>query len=167
MFRGACTRHQRDLENGEVEEGLTQKNNEIRSCDYSKAKQSGSISEILRGYPVWGETMWWQFVTADTTRTEGSVRVTAVPYYKGRDCVNWHLWNQLTQRCPYCRSRVSLEPIELALIYRGARTLEFFAGRGFTRVKGTDQRHNCPQYKLSCLHYRGQHCKKFGGGEGP
>ena len=57
MFRGACARHQRDLENGEVEKGLThsikprltvgnRKNNETLSCDYSKAKQSGSISEV-------------------------------------------------------------------------------------------------------------------------
>ena len=51
----------------------------------------------------------------------------------------------------YCRGRDSLEPIELSLIYRGARTIEFFAGRGFTRVKETDQRHNCPQYKGVCI----------------
>ena len=71
MFHGACAWHQRDLEDGKGEEGLPhliqspnlttgyRKNNETRSCDYSKAKQSGSISEVLRGYPVWGETMWW------------------------------------------------------------------------------------------------------------
>ena len=29
--------------------------------------QTGSIGEILRGFPVWGETMWSWFVTADTT----------------------------------------------------------------------------------------------------
>ena len=84
-------------------------------------------------------------------RTEAGVRVTALSLLKVKDCVNWHLWNQLIQRCPYCRGRDSLEPIELSLIYRGARTIEFFAGRGFTRVKGTDQRHNRPQYKGICI----------------
>ena len=54
--------------------------------------------------------------------------------------MNWHLWNQLTQRCPSYRGK-----------YRGARTIEFFVGGGLTRVKGTDQRPNCPHYKGVCI----------------
>ena len=92
-----------------------------------------------------GDNVVVAYVTEDTTGTEAGVRVAALSLLKGKDCVNWHLWNQLIQRCPYCRGRDSLEPTELSLIYRGAHTIEFFAGRGFTRVKGTDQRHNCPQ----------------------
>ena len=108
--------------------------------------------------------MWSLFVTEDTTGTEGSVRVTAVSLLKGRDCVNWHLWNQLIQRCSYCRGRDSLEPIELSLIQR----CPYY--RGFRRERFYQSQRDRPKIQLSavqrCLHYRGQYCKKFGGGEG-
>ena len=82
--------------------------------------------------------------------------------------MNWHLWNQLTQRCPYYRGRDSLEPIELSLIQRGPYYRVFRRGR-FDQSQG-----DRPKTQLSalqrCLHYRVQHCKKsgllFGGGEG-